>query len=193
LTITNESKLAVSGHDRPNQPDLDPGRAEALLKPIIKFWIVELMDCGGTNPDATCECITEEEPDLFNALGHERVRALCEELHRSEDLGQSEWYGARFYQFNKQYFDGRLVDYRIRVVYDVRFWINEPEDKPQSSYTDLVGRQILQPVTQAGHESMEIQLIHHMAHAATGTTADDDNRWLEEMARLKAAGAPVEQ
>jgi hypothetical protein len=36
---------------------------------------------------------------------------------------------------------------------------------------------------------MEQTLIHEMAHAATN--GDHDRPWLYEMARLKAAGAPV--
>lgn len=125
-------------------PDsLNTDRAEALLRSIIKYWIVELTGCGGTNPDATCDYIAEEEPDLFNALGDERVLELCEEIHRSEDTAASGWYAVRLHQFNKEYFGGRLGDYRVRVVYEVDFWITEPLDELQRSHIDLVKREII--------------------------------------------------
>jgi hypothetical protein len=166
-------------------------QAEAALTPIIKYWIVELMACGGTTPEATCDYIAEEEPDLYNALGHERVRELCEELHRFENTTQSEWYGVRFYQFNREYFDGRLGDYRVRVGYDVDFWLTEPLEELQRSHIDLGEREIILGATQDGGHIMEVQLLHHMAHAATGTSTDDDPRWLQEMERLRDLGAPV--
>ena len=94
----------------------------------------------------------------------------------------------------KEYFGGRLGDYRVRVVYDISFWTEEPRVEDLLSHIDLLGRQIILAFTQnASWQRMECELIHHMAHAATGTTTDDDSRWVEEMARLKAAGAPVEQ
>jgi hypothetical protein len=190
------AKAAFSGHDPLNQStdSVSTNRAESSLRQIIKYWIVELMDCGGTNPNATCGWIAEQEPELYHALGHARVRALCEELHRAEDTARSEWYGVRLRQFNKEYFDGRLRDYQVRVVYDVSFWTQEPRAEDLLSHIDLPGRQIILAFTQnASWRRMECELIHHMAHGATGTTRDDDNRWLQEMTRLKAAGAPIEQ
>jgi hypothetical protein len=167
-------------------------RDEAMLRPIIKYWIVELMDCGGTNPDATCEAVADEEPDLYNAIGHERVLALCQELHRAEDPAQSEWYGVRLRQFNKKYFGGCLGDYRVRVVYDIGFWASEPDTGDLLSHIDLAGKEIILARTQnVSSHGMECELIHHMAHAATKTTTHDDERWLQEMKRVTDLGAPV--
>lgn len=194
MQTQDKPKLDIREHGQLNQPTerMNSDRAEALLGPIIKYWIVELMDCGGTSAKATCDFIAEEEPDLYNALGHNRVRALCEELHRAEDSARSEWYSVRLCQFSKQYFDGRLKDYRLRVVYDVSFWTQEPRADVQLGHIDLAGRQIILAFTQnASWYRMECALIHHMAHAATGTTMDDDKRWMQEMARLKSAGASI--
>jgi hypothetical protein len=171
---------------------LTPSSAEDSLRPIIKYWIVELMDCGGTNPSATCEVVAEEEPDLYKAVGGERVLALCQELHRLEDLVLSDWYGVKLRLFDKKYFDGRLRGYRVRAVYDIWLWICIPFDHFRRSYVDLAGRQIFVEVTQCGGFSdMERHLIHNMAHAATVTTSDDDVEWQREMKRLSELGAPV--
>jgi hypothetical protein len=167
---------------------------ETLLRRIIKYWIVDLIDCGGTNPYATCGWVEEQEPDLCRTLGHERVLALCQELHRSEDLKKSEYYRAMLHEFDAEYFNGCLADYRVRVVYDIDFWISEPVAYNLASHTDLVGKQIILALTQTGSsEDMESALLHHMAHAVTETTTDDDDRWLREMQRLRYAGAPVEE
>jgi hypothetical protein len=173
------------------QPSVITDRAEALLRPIITYWIVELMDYGGSTPDATSEVVAEEEPDLCRALGDERVQELCEELHRAEDTAASERYGVRLHQFNKEYFEGRLGDCRVRVVFDLDFWMREPASTLQRSHIDLTERQIILGLTHDGHRVMEAQLLHHLAHASTSTTADDDPRWLQEMERLRDLGAPL--
>jgi hypothetical protein len=147
------------------------------------------MECGGgTNPYETFDVVVEDQPDLYDVLGKECILALCEELHRSEDAAQSESCGVRFSHLNNKYFDGRLEDYRVRVVYDLWFWLSE------HSHIDLAGRQIFLQVTKdACFYDVDCLLIHHMAHAATGTTTDDDHEWQREMERLKNLGAPVEQ
>jgi hypothetical protein len=33
-------------------------------------------------------------------------------------------------------------------------------------------------------------LLHQLAHMATGTSEDEDERWMQEMDRLKALSAP---
>jgi hypothetical protein len=165
--------------------------AEAALRPIIKYWIVELMDCGGTNPDATHDFLWEEEPDLCEALGAERVFALCEEIHGSEELFHSDWYQVRFDQFNKQFFDDRLPSFRVRVVYDVPLRMKEAASGDERSHLDMAGRQIMLAMTQVSSQFVECQLIHHMAHVATKTSTDVDPSWLEEMKRLRSLGAPV--
>lgn len=196
MQTQDKPELDIREHGQLNQPTerMNSDRAKALLRPIIKYWIVELMDCGGTDPNATCDFIAEEEPDLYNALGHDRVQALCEELHRAEDPALSEWYGTRFCQFNRQYFNGRLEGYRVRVVYDISFWVKEPDANALLGRTDPSARQVILAFTQTeAWHGMECALIHHMAHASTDTTLDDDERWLQEMARLKSAGAPIER
>ena len=171
---------------------MNPDRAEALLTSIIKYWIVELLDSGGADPEGTYEFVGEQEPSLRDAVGNERVLALCEDLHRSEDSNQSEWYAARFYQFNKEYFDGGLPEYQVRLVYDVTFWQREPQKELHRSHIDLARRQIILGLTNcADSHRMDALLLHHMAHAATGTIADNDARWRQEMNRLRDLGASV--
>jgi hypothetical protein len=173
---------------------LNPDRAEALLRPILKYWIVVLMDCGGTSPKTTSEFVAQEEPELVNAVSAERVLVLCQELHRSEDPARSEWYGVTLHQFNKRYFDGRLGDYRVRVVYDTGFWTSQSRAGDLLSHIDLAGREIILAFTQnASWHQMECELIHQMAHAATGSSTDHGDRWLQEMKRLKDLGAPVSE
>lgn len=206
----DESKSVVNGREQLNQPaervghrrdkgvthelssELNRDHAEAQLRPSIKYWIVELMDYGGTTPRATRDVVAEEEPDLYRAVGAERVLELCTELHRSRDSAQSEQYAVRFHQFNKEYFGGGLETYRIRAVYDGSFWINEHDNDVPRSQIDLQGKQIILGLTHCSSFcEMDRLLIHHMAHASTGTTADDDSRWVQEMKRLSDLGAPV--
>lgn len=76
-------------------------------------------------------------------------------------------------------------------MYDLNFWSELSADL-QRSHVDVARPQIILAVTQvAGPHGMECQLIHHMAHAATGTFTDDDSRWLQEMKRLSDRGAPA--
>ena len=91
--------------------------AEALLTSIIKISIVELRGCHPCN--YTPDYVKALQPELCKAVGMTRVNELCRELHRAEDPGLSDWYRARFYQLNKEFFDGCLEDYDVRVVYDI--------------------------------------------------------------------------
>jgi len=163
--------------------------AQVLLRPIIKYWVVELMDCGGTTPDATCEWVCEEEPELCEVLGKDHVLALCEEIHQSGESVHSEWYQVRFRQFNKEFFDGRLPHFCVRVVYDVPLWMNGEGNGLERSA--IAGDQILLAITRTGNRFMECGLIHHMAHLSTETSSDDDVRWIQEMKRLRSLGAPI--
>lgn len=169
-----------------------PTAAEASLRPVIKYWVVELMDCGGTTPEATCDWVCEEEPSLCKALGKKRVLELCKRVHHSEEPGQSEWYQVRFNQFNKEFFGGDLPTFRIRVVYEVPHAMSDAGRGPQSSAINLERREIFLRLSQAGVHHMECELVHHMAHASTETDVDDDPKWLQEMERLRALGAPID-
>ncbi len=168
-------------------------RAEALLRSIIKYWIVQLMDYGGTCPVTTAECVLDKEPALCKAIGKERVLALCKELHRAENISQSEWYQARFHQFNNQYFGGTLPDYRVHAVYDITVWAPGDCDEFPRSDIDHAAHEIYLSMTHCvGFREMDELLIHFMAHVATGTSTDEDFAWHLEMERLRQFGAPVD-
>jgi hypothetical protein len=185
----NEAEEVVRFEENQNMNEfpiaMNTDRAEAILRSVIKYWIAELMECGGTNPEATCEYIFEEEPDLCNLFGEGPVLALCEKLHREEDPGQSAWYTVRFRQLDKLYFDGHLGDYRVRAVYDIGFWWSE------NGHIDLAGRQIFLPVIMgASPRDMDHMLTEQMVNVVTGATTND-SKWLAEMERLRSMGAPV--
>jgi hypothetical protein len=166
--------------------------AEAAILSVIKSMVVKLMDRGGASPDNTCDFVALEQPALYNAVGGERVLELCEQVHRMEDLSQTAVYAARFHEFNREYFEGKLSDYSVHVAYDGSFWTNAPCEENHLSFIDLAGRQIILPVTlPGGRADMDRLLLHHMAHAATKTSADDEPSWRQEMRRLSSLGAPV--
>jgi hypothetical protein len=77
-------------------------------------------------------------------------------------------------------------------VYDVDFWSTESHEGLRVAYVDLAKRQIMLPVIE-GRSShlMECILTQMMAHASTGTTSNKDFRFMAEMERLAALGAPV--
>jgi len=163
---------------------------EALLMSIIKISIVELRGCYACN--YTPSYVAELQPDLCKALGLTRVKELCRELHRAEDPGLSDWYRARFYQLNKEFFDGCLEDYDVRAVYDIFPWIGVRRDKIILGHTNLAQRRIVlgMPYDLNAHQ-MDALLIHHLAHAKTKTTCDDAGAWRWEMKRLDEADADV--
>ena len=83
------------------------------LAGLIRAQTFELMENGGTNPEATYDVIAEEEPALCAAFGRDRVLKLCEVIHYSEIPQISEGLQARFITFTRDYFGGRLPDYEF--------------------------------------------------------------------------------
>jgi hypothetical protein len=167
------------------------------LKRLAAALTIWLTDFGGTAPEFTCEAIAEKAPDLYEEFGEHRVRALCNEIQYSEIPEQSAFFQEMFRTFNRQYFAGRLPDYRILVVYDVWYWETErlrippcfPPANEAHGFIDFAGRQILIRFL-AGPVTMPQTLIHEMAHAATD--GDHGDNWKDEMSRLKLLGAPTE-
>jgi hypothetical protein len=167
------------------------------LQRLVAALTILLTDYGGTTPGVTCGEIAEAFPDLYEEFGEDRVRALCEEIQRSEIPAQSALFQEMFQTFNRQYFAGRLPDYRILVVYDVWYWETErcgyppffPPAAEAHGFIDFDGRQIFIRFL-AGVLTMPQTLIHEMAHAATD--GDHGDNWKGEMSRLKLLGAPTE-
>jgi hypothetical protein len=162
---------------------------EEELKQIVSELTIELMASGGTYPEGTSEVIALEYPDLYNALGEDCVLAACETVQYSVLPEASAHLQKMFAVFNSRYFADQLPEYEVLVVYDPSFWVGDYEGYPTSGSIDFNNRRIFLAMEQAP-EHMLIALIHHMAHAKTGTNDDFDENWLSEMKRLRAVGAP---
>jgi hypothetical protein len=143
----------------------------------------------------------EAAPALYREFGDSRVLAVCEEIQYSEIPEQSRLLQELFETFNRQYFAGRLPEYKILVVYDVWYWqtvrcgylpsFGRPLFETPG-FVDFPGRQIfiryLARYTRM--LTMPQSLIREMADAATngkGRLA----AWEAEMARVRRLGAPV--
>jgi len=162
------------------------------MKPIIAATIIELMDCGETTPEVTCEVVAENHPQQYAALGAVRVLALCREIHESSEPEQSARLQELFGTFNRQYYDGGLGDFTVLAVYDTRRFSGEVT----SGWVDFPNRQIYilltGPLLNGTGDCMTEYLLEHMAHAATATLGHKDKRWIGEMQRLRVLGAPVD-
>ena len=162
--------------------------ADQLTK-VIQSTIFGLMECGGTTPDATCEWIAEEYPDLYEMFGHDRVRELCEVIQYAEVPEASARLRERFRIFNQSYFSGSLPEYEVRVVNDIRLPGEQAASEPTSGHVDFGSGIIF--IAHSRDDFMSDALLHHMAHVATGTDEDTEEAWTAEMERLKAMGAPL--
>jgi hypothetical protein len=169
---------------------LDPAAVE-LDEAIIKT-MMELMDSGGTTPKQTFEVLIADFPDLCRQFGENEVIARCATIQQREVPEESQRLQELFDFYNARYFDGRLPLYAVHVVYDVNFWADEYFfnglflEEPSAGYHDAQHRRIF---LRHGEASMEGNLLHEMAHAATNGHHDDP--WLGEMRRLEAIGAPI--
>ena len=86
-----------------------------------------------------------------------------------------------FHEFNERYFEGRLPDYRIRVVP----YINR---LGKSGHTDQK-RKLIRILIGLSDEDAKSTLLHEMAHAATNE--DHATAWKKEMIRLRKQEAPL--
>ena len=172
---------------------------EIGLKRLVTAMTILRTDHGETSPAATCTAISVAAPDLYDGFGTETVRALCEQIQHAEVAEQSVLFQEKFQLFNVQYFRGRLPEYRIHVVFDVLFWETErcgyslPFPAPVSplGFIDFKQQQIfIRFRTPSADSTMPGTLIHEMARAATDGGHNDN--WIREIARLEAAGAPVD-
>ena len=92
-------------------------------------------------------------------------------------------YQAQFEEFNTQYFGGKLPHYRIKVQARIPGWgggIRVGKIYRKQRIIMLVPNQ---------EPYMKGHLLHEMAHAATNK--NHGPKWIGEMKRLQAAGAPV--
>jgi len=162
--------------------------ADQLTK-VIQSTIFELIECGGTTPDATCEWIAGEHPDLYKTFGHDRVRDLCEVIQYAEVPEASARLRERFRIFNQTYFSVSLPEYEVRVVNDIRLPGEQAASEPTSGHVDFGSGIIF--IAHTRDDFMSDALLHHMAHVATGTNEDTEELWIAEMERLKTLAAPL--
>jgi hypothetical protein len=119
----------------------------------------------------------------------DQIEALTQFILASEILSSSSQFQQLFSTFNEQYFDDRLPTFRVRVVFDVHTATDEPITGLDVScgFIRFSDRCIF--IRYTAHGSMTETLIHEMAHAST--SGEHDAAWVNEMRRLREAGAPV--
>jgi hypothetical protein len=157
------------------------------LRQRLSETIIELMD-GGTSPNVTYDFLVEECPEVFEGFPEQELISLCDEIQRSELPEQSRLFQELFRIFNRQYFAGRLPDCETRVVFDVGYWAGPLYHDGVLGFYERELRRILIRITDLPAQMICV-LLDEMARAASD---GDDGRWLDEMRRLRKAGAPVE-
>ena len=163
---------------------------EEAMKQIVRDMTVELMDYGGTTPEATRDSVVEDFPELTEAFGDDRLLTLCKVVLESIDPAESARLQKLFRIFNVEYFSERLGDYEVLAVYDVGHWEGNFSGEVTSGYTDHGRSRIFIGMTKR-RAALPSLLLHHMAHALTATS-DDDEIWTAEMERLRNLGAPAD-
>jgi hypothetical protein len=159
-----------------------------LLRATLRI-VVELQERGGAGAEYVADFVFDEYPEFASRTTPQAVETLATVILGSELPRESERFQKLFRVFNAGYFADRLEDYKIRVVFDLHTFANEPvfDSAVNDGLIRFAERCIY--LRYSDKEAMEGTLIHEMAHAATNGDHGED--WLAEMARLMAAGAPV--
>ncbi|HEY4364199.1 MAG TPA: hypothetical protein VGN17_24730 [Bryobacteraceae bacterium] len=148
-----------------------------------------LIEGGGTTPQESCEGIAEEEPELWEKFGSERVLRLCEQAQRSELPEESARLQELFQEFNQRYFARTLPNYTVRLVVDVSYWRGW-ETGLSKSFVDFQHQVItLGYVNESKNLS---ELLCHMVRIAHPDCNYLEPAFLKEIERLRAMGAPVD-
>jgi hypothetical protein len=157
---------------------------------VLALIVVELQECGYFDAQSTVEYLNWQQPEIISKSGAHNVEEMVRLILRSEIPKLSATFAGIYREFNQTYFEARLPEYSVHVVFDLDEFANEPPiyDGGQSNGLIRFEERCIY-VRDTGWRSMEETLIHEMAHAAT--TGDHDEEWLTEMRRLKEAGAPV--
>jgi hypothetical protein len=148
------------------------------------------MDHGGAAPLDTCDAVAEEAPEIFDCFEESYILELCREVQQWELPVESARFQKMYAKFNSRYFAGQLQEYTIRVSYDVNHWIGEASRDAIDGYFVPEGLRIFLRLS-FDRRAMIRVLIHEMVHVATGPGHGE--RFISEMKRLKAIGAPVEK
>jgi hypothetical protein len=159
------------------------------IRQRVSATIIELMDCGGTFPRDTYEVLVEESPEVWVGFPKQGLIDLCDELQRSEVPEVSKQFQEMFREFNRKYFAGRLPDYEVRVVYDIGYWAGLLLHEGELGFYQPEMQRILLRITDDLPQMMPI-LLYEMARAVSD--GNIEGGWLEELRRLRTAGAPVE-
>jgi hypothetical protein len=112
------------------------------LKQAMKTTIIELMDGGGATPYDTYRTIAKENPHLCRGLAKAYLIALAGSIQHSDIPVESARFQAMFRKLNRKYFEARLPDCEVQVVYDVEFWIGKLPNDAMSGYIDFEHRHI---------------------------------------------------
>jgi len=83
------------------------------MKKIIRETTIQLMDYGGTVPEATREVVADVHPELWAALGDDQLLTLCREIQGSTHLEESARFQKLFGVFNARYFEGKLDGFTV--------------------------------------------------------------------------------
>jgi len=170
------------------QPFVSSGDEELFR--VTAKTVVELLDCGATDPFWVAESLAYDNPSLVAKHGRQAIEGIAELILASQIPGLSSSFQLLFDTFNQEYFSGVLDRYQVLIVFDVHIFDDEPVDDDGIVISGLIRfdeRRIYIRYTDT--DSMQKTLIHEMAHAAT--SGEHDERWRNEMVRLKHAGAPV--
>jgi hypothetical protein len=161
---------------------------EKLFKATVQA-VVELEDCYGTNAECLAEMLRHDHPCLAAKYGLPEMQRIATVILASEIPRLSTAYRSLFRDLNREYFGERLPLYDVRVVFDIETFAVEPVD-PDAVFDGLIRfeEQCIY-IRYTNKASMDHAIIHEMAHAATNEGHDED--WLNEMDRLKKAGAPI--
>jgi hypothetical protein len=172
----------TSGSGLEFRPDVELLRACAAVA-------LELMDAGGTDEVSVIEWLREIRPELAAEYGESTLREVASSILHAELPKVSQHFETLFGEFNGRYFAGKLPEYQVHVVFDLDRAVNEPLYGGAVSSGLILFEERCIYLRYTSSPPMEGTLIHEMAHAATN--GEHDQEWLHEMARLKAAGAPV--
>jgi hypothetical protein len=173
---------------RPDRLQVASTGDEELFRVTAKI-VVELQDCGGTDPFWVAEPLAHDHLSLIAKHGSPAIGELAKLILASEIPSVSTSFQSLFDRFNEKYFSGALDRYEVHVVFDLHTFADEPiyEGHVSSGLIRFEERRIYIRYTDG--ELMRKMLIQEMAHAAT--SREHDEPWLNEIKRLKAAGAPV--
>ncbi len=147
-----------------------------------------MIRCGA-GPEVAADAVIEDRPDLASKHSRRRIARLATLILCSEIPQVSKRLQKVFGEFNRKYFAQRLREYQVRVVFDLHIVADEPVYGAHVSTGLIRFEERCIYIRYTDPEIMVLTLVHETAHAATN--GGHGKLWLDEMARLEAAGAPV--